>query len=117
MAYAKIPLSASTHGRGIKIAATVIASGTTIHTAAAVTTDGLGDEIILYAYNSDTVSRKLTLGIGGTTSPDDLQAFNIAAGQTVQVMAGLLLRNALVLVGSADVANVVTVHGFAHRSS
>ena len=117
MAYAKVPLSASTHGRGIKIAATVIGSGTTIHTAAAVTTDGLGDEIILYAYNSDTVAHTLTLGVGGTTSPDDLQAFSIPAGTTVQVVAGLLLRNALVLVGAADVANVVTVHGFVHRSS
>ena len=117
MAYTKQPLSASTYGRGIKIAATAIGSGTTLHTANAVTTNGLGDEIVLYAYNSDTVSHTLTLGIGGTTSPDDLQAFAIPASTTVQVMAGLLLMNGLALVAAADSANVVTCHGFILRSA
>lgn len=117
MALSKIPLSASTDGRGIKIAATSIGTGTTLHTANNVTTDGLGDEIVLYAYNSDSVSRTLTLGVGGTTSPDDLQAFAIPAGTTVQVMAGLLLRNSLALKAAADAANVVTVHGFVIRSA
>lgn len=117
MALTKIALSASTYGRGIKVVATSIGSGTTIHTAQATTTAGLGDEIVLYACNSDTVSRTLTLGIGGTTSPDDLQTFTLLAGQTVQVMAGLLLMNSLILKAAADAANVVTVHGYVLRNA
>jgi len=45
----EIPLSGSTDGRGIKVAASAIGSGTTIHTAVASNT--LYDLITLYAYN------------------------------------------------------------------
>jgi hypothetical protein len=117
MALAKIPLSGSTHGRGIKIAATVVGSATTLHTAQATTTDGLGDEVVLYARNSDSVSRTLSIAFGGTTAPDDVQTFTIAAGATVQVCAGLLIRNALVVGGFADAANVVVVWGYVIRST
>jgi hypothetical protein len=113
----KIPLSASTHGRGVLVAATAIGSGTTIHTAQATTTDGLGDEIVLYAYNSNSTAEVLVMGIGGTTDPDDLQKFSIPAGSTVQIMAGLLLRNALVLKAASTTTNKVTVHGYVLRAS
>src|SRR5512139_1683053 len=66
----KRKLSGSTDGRGIKVVATASA-GTTIHTAVAGTTAGTFDEIWLYAYNSDSVARLLTIEFGGTTAPDD----------------------------------------------
>jgi hypothetical protein len=117
MALAKIPLSGSTHGRGIKVAGTVIGSATTLHTAQATTTDGLGDEVVLYARNSDSVSRTLSIAFGGTTAPDDVMTFTIAAGDTVQVCSGLLIRNALVVGGFADATNVVVVFGYVIRST
>lgn len=117
MTLAKIPLSGSTHGRGIKVAATVIGSATTIHTAQATTTDGLGDEVVLYACNTDSSARTLSIAFGGTTSPDDVQQFQIPANTTVQIMSGLLIRNALVVGAFASAANVVTIHGYVIRST
>jgi hypothetical protein len=109
MAYTREPLSASTHGRGIKIAATAT-PGTTIHTGQASTT--LVDVVTLYAYNSDTVTRRLTLEWGGTTSPDDHMVFDIPAKSTVCIVPDAVIRNSLVVRGFADAANVIVVHGF-----
>ncbi len=93
----KIPLSGSTHGRGIKVVATATA-GTLIHTAASVTTDGEGDEIVLYGRNDDTSARTLTLEWGGVTVEDDLIEFVMAANAPFQLLIpGLFLRNALVV--------------------
>lgn len=105
--YTKTKLSASTNGRGIKVAATAIGTGTTIHTHAA----GL-DLVTLYAVNSDTVARKLTLGWGGTTDPDDLIEVTIAAESgLVPVAIKLPLSGTLVVKAAADAANVVVIFG------
>lgn len=110
--YKKIPLSGSTHGRGIKVTQTAIGSGDTIHTAEATTTDGEGDTVTIEAYNSDTVQRILTLGWGGTTSPDDLMTFPLPSqAGLILCVADLFLRNALVVKAAADVANKVVVFG------
>ena len=116
MALTKIALSGSTYGRGIAVAATAIGSGTTIHTANAVTTAGLGDEVVLYACNTDSASHTLTLGFGGTTTADTM-TFTIPAGITVQVCSGLLIMNSLVVVAAADSANKINLFGFAIRSA
>jgi hypothetical protein len=115
-AYSKIVLSGSTDGRGIKVAATSIGSGTTIHAATSDAT--LPDNITLFAYNSDTAVRILTLGWGGSTSPDDLivQTIPVQAGLTL-VVADLILRNSLVVKAAADAANVVVIWGYANRIS
>jgi hypothetical protein len=115
--YSKLPLSGSTDGRGIKVAATSIGSGTTIHTANSSGT--LVDNLTLFAYNSDTVSRLLTLGWGGTTSPDDLLLLTLPPANSglILVAADLVLRNSLVIKASADAANVVVVHGYVNRIS
>ena len=113
----KIPLSGSTHGRGIKVVATAIGSGDTIHTALATTTDGEGDDIVIEAFNSNTTTtRRLTLGFGGTTDPDDLIEVDIAALSYVRIVPGLLLRNALVLKAAADVTNQVVIFGYVMRA-
>lgn len=109
----RIPLSGSTHGRGVKVAATSSA-GTTIHTATSSTTDC--DVITLYAYNSSASSVNLTIQWGGTTSVDDdiKLAIPATSGLTL-VLPDLVLRNSLVVKAYAGTADVVTIHGFANR--
>ena len=112
----KNDLSASTHGRPIKVttASPIDGSDTTIHTAVSGTVDW--DEITLFAYNSDAAERELHLGWGGTTLPDDGLIVTIPAKSGwLLVAADLLLRNSLVVVASASVANVVTVTGYVHE--
>lgn len=116
--FSKLPLSASTNGRAIKIAATATA-GTTIHTgpsSASVT-----DEIWLYAMNTDTSIRGLTIEWGGTSAPDDLIEIGIPAesGLLLVVPGLLIVGNAtpLVVRAFATVTNVVTIHGYINRIS
>lgn len=111
----KRPLSGSTHGRPIKVVATGT-PGTDIHTALATTTEGLGDEVWLYATNEDSVARDLTLEFGGVSNPDDRITITLQPKQGhVLVCAGLILRNALVVKAFASAANVVCIAGFVNR--
>lgn len=109
----KIPFSGSTHGRGVKVAATSSA-GTTIHTATSSTTDC--DVITIYAYNSSGSAVNLTLQWGGTTSVDDDIKLSIPAtsGLTL-VVPDLVLRNSLVVKAYAGTADVITLHGSVNR--
>jgi len=108
----KRKFSQSTNGRGIKVVATATA-GTAIHTVVAGTTDGTYDEIWLWAYNSDTVDRLLTIEFGGTTAPDDHVKVTIQAqAGWVLVLPGLILQNGLGVAAFASAANVVAVQGF-----
>lgn len=112
----RMTLSGSTNGRGIKVTTVLPIDGsdTTIHTAVSGTSDT--DLITLFAYNDDSVTRKLELGWGGTTSPDDIISVDIPAKQgLVLVTADQPLRNSLVVVASADVANVIIVYGYVTR--
>ena len=109
----RIPLSGSTHGRGIKVAATSSA-GDTIHTATSSTTDC--DVVTIYAYNSSASAVNLTLQWGGTTSVDDDIKLSIPATSGLTLIApDLVLRNSLVIKAYAGTADVVTIHGFANR--
>lgn len=111
--YSKQLLSGSTNGKQIKVVATS-SSGTLIHTAVSGTT-GL-DEVWLYAMNTDTTSRKLTIQWGGTASPDDLIELTIPAesGYTL-VVPGLLIQNSLVIRAFAATANVIVIGGYVNR--
>lgn len=109
----KTKLSGSTDGRGVKVAATS-SSGTTIHTAHATALD----EVWLWAVNSDTTARKLTVQFGGTSDPDDSIEVTIAAeGGLVLVVPGLIATNSVVIRAFCATANVVIVHGFVNRIS
>jgi len=114
--YSKLILSGSTDGRAIKVVATASA-GTTIHTGSATATTL--DEIWLYAMNTDTTARKLTIEWGGTTAPDDLIEVTIGAETGLVLVApGLIIKgNAtpLVVRAFAAAANVVTIHGYVNR--
>lgn len=108
----KRKLSGSTDGKLIKVVATATA-GTTIHTAVSGTTDGTYDEIWLYAVNSDTTDRKLTIEWGGTTAPDDLIEVTIPAESGLFiVVSGLILQNASVVRAFAAAANVIMIGGY-----
>jgi hypothetical protein len=115
-AFSKLVLSGSTDGRAIKVAATGT-PGTTIHTGSSTATTI--DEIWLYATNTDTTARKLTIEWGGTSSPDDLIELTIPAESGLTLIApGLIIKgNAtpLVVRAFAASANVVTVHGYVNR--
>lgn len=109
----RIPLSGSTHGRGIKVVATS-SSGTTIHQATSSTTDC--DVVTLYAYNSSSSAVNLTIQWGGTSTPDDDIKLSIPPTSGLTLIApDLVLRNSLSILAYAGTANVVTIHGFANR--
>jgi hypothetical protein len=111
--YSKVKLSGGTTGKNIKVVPTATA-GTTIHTAVAGTSDL--DEVWLYACNTDSTDRKLTIEYGGATSPDDLTEVTIAAeAGWVLVCPGLLLQNGLVIKAFAAAANVVMINGYVNR--
>ena len=111
--YTKVKLSGSTDGRMIKVAATATL-GTTIHTAHATSLD----EIWLYAVNSDTVDRKLTIEYGGATAPDNLIEVTIPAESgLILVCPGLILSNSLVVTAFAAAANVIMIGGYVNRVS
>ena len=109
--YTKVKLSGSTDGKMVKVAATATL-GTTIHTAHATSLD----EVWLYAVNSDSTARKLTIEFGGATSPDCLieQTIQPESG-LVLVVPGLLITNSLVITAFCASANVVMIGGFVNR--
>jgi len=111
--YSKQLLSGSTDGKGVKVAATASA-GTTIHTAHATDLD----ELWLWAVNSNTTDRKLTIEFGGTGAPDDLIEFTVKAEDGLKcIVPGLVLTNSAVVRAFAAAANVVMIHGYVNRIS
>jgi len=109
--FTKELLSGSTNGRGIKVGATST-PGTTIHTADGTATD----EVWIYAMNTDSSARKLTLEWGGTTSPDDLMEIELdAEAGLVLLVPGLPVSGSVVVKAFADAADVVTIHGYVNR--
>ena len=110
----RLALSGSTNGRQIKVAATAT-PGTTLHTATSSATDSF-DEVWLWAMNSDSVSRVLTVEWGGTTNPDDRIIVTLAAQSgLVAIVQGLVLQNSLVVKAYAASANVVLMSGYVNR--
>lgn len=106
-------------GRQIKIAATST-PGTTVHATGA--SASVQDELWLWASNSDTTARKLTIEWGGVASPDDL------IEQTIPAEAGLYpIVQGLRLSGTGgagrevkafcETTNVVMVSGHVNRIS
>lgn len=100
-------LSASTSGRPIKVAATAT-PGTLLHTHS-----GTGiDRIFLQACNTSTTDVKLTLEIGGTTSPDDTMEITVAGESGFDmVLSGALLEGSLSIRAFAATADVINIIG------
>lgn len=109
-----LKLSASTQGQAIKIVATAT-PGTLLHTTLGDTTT---DEIYIWAFNSDTVVRTLTVEMGGATAPDQniVQDIPSKAGRWVVVDGEILTGSpALTVKAFASAANVVTCTGKVYR--
>ena len=101
--FSKVKLSNSSNGKGIGLVATAFPISTTIHQTGISNT--IIDEIWLYAHNTDTVDRKVTIEYGGSSTTDLIE-------YTVKAESGLfLLVPGLVLTGTG--AAVSTVTGFA----
>lgn len=116
-AVARIPFSGSTGGRGIKVVATATA-GTLIH--ATGTSATILDHITLYCVNSDTTARKLTIEMGGVTSPDDTIEVTIAAESGLVLVIPMLPLSgtgaaAINVRAFAATANVLVIFGFVDR--
>jgi len=108
----KQELSGSTDGRMILVVQTST-PGTAIHTAAAITGVNNYDEIWLWATNTDTTARKLTIEWGGVSSPTDTIEMTIQPETgLVLIVPGLVLQNGLLVKAFCATANVVTVGGF-----
>jgi hypothetical protein len=108
----KRKLSGSTDGKQIKIVQTATA-GTTIHTAVAGTTAGTFDEVWIWAYNSDTVARVLTLEWGEATAPDgNIKVTVPSQAGLMLITPGLILQNGMVVKAFASAANVVILTGY-----
>lgn len=116
--FAKLCLSGSTDGKGIKVVQTATA-GDTIHTGSSTTTEY--DEIYLYAYNAHTADVLLTIEWGGVSAPDDNIKVTIPFQEgLILVVPGLVIKgNAtpLVVKAFAAVANVIVITGFVNRIS
>ncbi len=111
----KAKLSGSTDGKAIKVAATA-STGTTIHTAVSGTTANTFDEIWLWAVNSDTTARKLTIEWGQTTAPDgNIEQTIPAESGLFLIVPGLILQNGLVVTAFCATANVVMIHGYVNE--
>lgn len=114
--FTKNHLSGSTDGKMIKVAQTATA-GTTIHTGP--TNTAHFHEVWLYAVNSDTTDRKLTIEWGGTTAPDDLIEFTVKAENGLYlIVPGLVLQGnatALVVRAFAATANVISIAGYVNE--
>jgi hypothetical protein len=112
MSITKEFLSASTNGRGIKVA-TNATPGTLLHAAHATAKD----EVFLWFTNTDSVERKVTVEWGGTTAPDDNLTMNIPAGETMLVVPGLVVSGSVNVRAFGGASNVLVAFGFVNRIS
>ena len=109
--YSSVILSGATNGRNVLVVATGT-PGTLIHTAHATA----HDEVHLWATNTDTTDRKLTIEFGGTTVPDDLIEFTVPAEDGLYALIpGLRLTGSVVVRAFCATANVVTIGGYVNR--
>jgi hypothetical protein len=112
--FSKLPLSGSTNGKGIQVAATAT-PGTTIHTAVSGTESF--DELWIYAVNVSSSSVKLTIEYGGTAGADNIELTIPGEQGLTLVIPGLFLNNAQVVTAFAATTNVITLHGYVNRVS
>ena len=111
--FSKTILSGSTDGKQIKVAATATA-GTLIHTG--LTNTAHLHEVWLYAVNTDTTDRKLTIEWCAAASPDDLIEYTVKAENGLYlIVPGLLIKgnaSALTVRAFAATTNVICISGY-----
>jgi hypothetical protein len=113
-AYQKFKLSGSTNGKLIKVTGTTSGAAVTVHTADPT----LADEIVLSAYNNDTVDRELTLEWGGVTADDQIKiTIPPKAGMipVIPIEQHMFLTGSVLLKAFADSADKIYLGGCVHR--
>jgi hypothetical protein len=105
-------LTGTGDGTGLKLAQTVAGSAETIHTADTTAKD----EIHLWAFNSDTSDRLVTIMFGATTDPDDYTEFTVPTQDGwYPIIPGFILSGDDIVKAFAETANVITINGFVNR--
>ena len=99
---------------GILVAATAT-PGTAIHTAVAGTTANTFDEIWLWATNTDTTARKLTIEFGGTSAGFLVEVTIPPESGPFLVIPGWILQNTLAVAAFAATTNVINIHGYVNE--
>lgn len=100
-------LSGSSGGQPIKVTATA-SPGTMVHT---VNTNRV--RATLFAVNTDSTDRLLTIQFGGTTEPDNSIEVTVpAVGGPIEVISGQPLAQGKSIRAFAATGNVVLVYGF-----
>jgi len=112
--YKKRKLSASTDGRGIKVAATA-SPGTLIHAATTSVAANEWDEVWLRVVNTSASAVKLTVEWGGVTADDQVEVTIPPEGGFTEVIPGHVLQNGAEVRAFAATANVLIVHGYVNR--
>jgi len=111
--FTKQPLSGSTNGLGIKIAATG-SPGTLLHTAIAGITSW--DEVWLWIMNTSAADCLATIQFGGTTAVDNDLILTIASKDAPKcICPGFILQNGLLIKAYAGTTNVLVAYGFVNR--
>ena len=114
--YSRQLLSGSVNGQPIVVAATA-SPGTTVHTAVAGA-QGNFDEVYIWAANVTGSAATLTIQWGGTTDPDSdaCKAYSIPANSgLVQITAGQVLQNSLVIRAYSGTASAINLIGYVNR--
>ena len=112
--FSKLPLSGSTNGKAVLVAATAT-PGTLIHTAVSGTSSF--DEVWLYCQNTSTSSVALDIEYGGTATADLIEITIPGESGLVLVVPGLFLNNGLIVRAWAATTNVLSIHGYVNRVS
>ena len=113
--YKKRKFSASSDGRGIKVAVTAT-PGTLIHEALSSVAANEWDEVWIRAINTSGSAVKLTLEWGGTSAPDDQIEITIPAEDGFHnVVEGHVLQNGKQVRAFAATGDVIILHGYVNR--
>lgn len=117
MNFTKIALTGGADFVPIVVTQTAIASGDTVHTAGAVLP--AFDELYIYATNTDTSQRALTLAYGGTADPTNMicKTLPLAPLSGPTLVAIVNGTNGKVLKAACDVASKVVLTGFCNRAA
>lgn len=111
--FSKQKLSGSTNGKNILVVATATA-GTLMHTAVTGTTDW--DEVWMWAQNTETTARKLTIEWGEATAPNGNIELTIPAeAGPVLVIPGWIIQNGLEIRAFSAAANTTVINGYVNR--
>ena len=111
--FSKLPLSASTNGKGILVSASA-SPGTIIHTSAS---GSAYDEVWIYAMNTASATATLDIEYGGTATADLIELTLTGESGLVLVVPGLYLNNSQVVRAFASSTTTVSIHGYVNRVS